>query len=51
MIKSYKIDKEIYPTEVINVSIEAFEDVTTIEYKNGQLEISGENQDEIEELF
>lgn len=51
MIKNYKIDNEIYSTESINIAIDAFEDVTTIHYKNNQLEISGENEDEIEELF
>jgi len=51
MIKNYKIDNEIYSTEAINMAIDAFEDVTTIYYKNNQLEISGENEDEIEELF
>jgi len=51
MKKEYKIDSDIYSDAIITETISDFEEVADIKYKKNILEITGENDNEIEEIF
>ncbi|MBT4633160.1 hypothetical protein HOB94_04235 [bacterium] len=51
MKKEYKIDSNIYSDAIITETISDFEEFADIKYKKNILEITGESDNDIEEIF
>jgi len=51
MEKLFTVSSEIYKQEYIDTSIEDFWEVAKINYENWNLKISGEDEDDIQEVF
>ncbi len=51
MIKNYIIDSEIYQKNAIDQAIIDFQDVADFEFKNNEISVTWDNEEEIETLF
>jgi len=51
MIKNYIIDSEIYQKNAIDQAIIDFQDVADFEFKNNEIYITWDSEEEIETLF
>ena len=51
MKKEFEINTELYSEDIVNQAISDFSEVWEIKYNSWKIEISWENEDEINEIF